>query len=136
MNNDSHKIFEGYAERLAEATGAPSPLNPRQQQPAGQPAQPAQPAQQGAQPAGQPAGQQAGGEQLTQTDILAGIIANGDEEFLKQLFAIPAVAQLMQSKMQQAPAQPEQPAQQGTQATQRAHGVEGPTDQLPPEQQP
>ena len=87
MNKDSQSIFENYVNRLVE-----------EQQPAAPAAPAAQPQQQAA---------QAG---VTQTDVLAGIIANGDEDFLKQLFAIPQVAQLMQSKMQ--PAEPAEPAQQ------------------------
>ena len=88
MNKDSQSIFENYVNRLVEEQ---------------QPAAPAAPA---AAPAAEPQ-QQAAQAGVTQTDVLAGIIANGDEEFLKQLFAIPQVAQLMQSKMQ-----PAQPAQQ------------------------
>ena len=104
MNKDSQNIFENYVNRLVEAENNPA------QDPtiaANQGVNTAPPAAPAAQPQQQAA--QAG---VTQTDILAGIIANGDEEFLKQLFAIPQVAQLMQSKMQPAqPAQQQAPAQ-------------------------
>ena len=95
MNRDSQKIFENY---VAEAIGTQQgQAQMAEQDPSVQQNQPA-----AAAPAAAP----------TQTEMLAGIIANDDQQFLEQLFALPGVQELMKSKLQpaQGPAVPAAPA--------------------------
>ena len=121
MNKDSQQIFENYLaggfnfgetveEQDAAAQDPTIAANQGLNTPAPGAAAPTAAAQAGA----------------TQTDVLAGVIANGDKDTLTKLFAIPGVTELLDSVTQSPNAAAANPPAEMSQAEQDSYmGIQG-----------
>ena len=121
MNKDSQQIFENYLaggfnfgrtveEQDAAAQDPTIAANQGLNTPAPGAAAPTAAAQAGA----------------TQTDVLAGVIANGDKDTLTKLFAIPGVTELLDSITQSPDAAAAKPPAEMSQAEQDSYaGIQG-----------